>query len=915
MKTDVIVETVTSLLDNNDVKPIKELTDEEKEELLFKQIMTLDLNSLLNSVTILKESLQQYDDDDDKLPGWASGVSSRIDVLEQAKKFNIGADRIRQTGKKNDSYEDKLLKVVISKSREILGLAQTNLSVRVSAVENELDRLHKLTEIRPTAADLQKLVKEIHALEKENSYKMKEMQKSFRGQIQTTISAEMKQLINSLDHNEKENESQMDILKSKVSDFFDNLSRTRLGMGNEFKSKRESYDAVYKSQDDNLNEFNECKQAHANYFKETHKIREELRSDMIEDDANIVQYKKDDEQTRKDQYEYLDKLKAQIDILLDKCATTHDQMEKDISSTNDSINALKGQYDVVLKEINTVNSTFVKQYDKWKKDQDTAHDFVILSRKLNIISKLKTHGEQMVIDKEHSIETEEKVDTINTKIQKLLKTFKEIRLEYKKIPDQLAAEVKRCEDVITQQQSFEANISLLQRTLNDTNANLDEMLELRDDINKMTARIQVAERNMSMYEETISKLIEKSETRNENLKAAALSIEAGMDTLETNLEKLEGSMLADLVRKHEHYEVVFKNIRDNLTLINDDQSVDGFSSIAGSSIDGSGIGIGIGQIQSFSNLSDHDKQQIRNQGSFEMASLCMYYEEMSARANFVRDLTPDMCQKVTSNAQMITHFFAHTTDAEVVKRSLRGFANETHYEENAVEEIRKDKIKKYIDEVFNGVNSNNSSPGAIRLQARDKFFAQLTKAIDLCMSKHSQVIIVGLSRFGRIKIPVATGPDITSLNKLKSAKVKPFIKGLAHLDKKEKYEVQESIEEMIKNKQKSHSGIESSNLSLDGFEEGNLIASEEIMNDDLSVNPQNLDASMLGNLNDMMNTSSKPHKTRIQRQFNELRGIPIASRSLEFQSSDAVFKSNDSGIMTPYVLRAGFKMHKKASKL
>jgi hypothetical protein len=42
-------------------------------------------------------------------------------------------------------------------------------------------------------------------------------------------------------------------------------------------------------------------------------------------------------------------------------------------------------------------------------------------------------------------------------------------------------------------------------------------------------------------------------------------------------------MLADLVRKHEHYEIVFKNIRDNLALINEDKSIEGSISIAGSS--------------------------------------------------------------------------------------------------------------------------------------------------------------------------------------------------------------------------------------------------------------------------------------------------------------------------------------------
>lgn len=904
IKTDVISSSSSTVIDNNSIiNNNNEMTDEEKEALLFKQIMTLDLNSLLESVSLLKESFQQYDDDDDKLPGWASGVSSRIDVLEQGKKFNLGADRIRQTGKKSESYEDKLLKVVIAKSREVLGLAQTNLNVRVAAVTNELDRLHKLTEIRPTAADLQKLVKEIHSLEKENVQRMKDMQKTFRAQIQGRISAEMKQLVQSLEHNEKENDSQVDILKSKVSDFFDNLSRTRLGMGNEFKEKNDAYAAVYKSHDDNVNEFNETKETHDRDFKETHDIREGLRSDMAKDAAQLEQFKIDDENTIKERYNYLNKLKSQIDILLEKCGTIHDQMETELNSTNQAVNSFKELYDTVLKEINVVNADFIRQYDKWKQDQENVHEFVMLSRKLNLMTKLKTHGEQMIRDKEHSVETEEHVDSINTKIQKLLKTFKEIRLEYKKLPDQLAKEEKRCETICETQQSFESTLFGLQKTLNETNANLDEMLELRDDIHKMNARIKLAERNMESYEQALQDLVEKSEKRSDNLKAASLSIESGMDNLELNLEKLEESMLADLNIKHEHYEIVFKNIRDNLALITEDKTTGGGFSIAGSSVDGSGIN----QADAFANLSDHDKQQLVSQVCLELASLCMYYEEISVRDNFVRDMTSDMCRKMTNNAQMITQFFAHTADAEVVKRSLRGQPNETHYEENAVEDLRRSKVNSFVDEIRMSVDSNSKAPGTIRLQARDRFFTQLTKALDLCMSKHAQVIIVGLSRFGRIKIPTSTGPDITSLNKIKAIRVKPFIKGLAHLTPNESLEVEESIEDMIRAKQKALVGSVTS--SLDGFEssENTIVFNEDHlpMNDDIS---QGGNGEMLGNINDMMNLSPKPHKTRIQRQFNELRGVPIASRSLEFQNMKHAVSKNNDAVVTPYVLRAGFKM-------
>jgi hypothetical protein len=111
---------------------------------------------------------------------------------------------------------------------------------------------------------------------------------------------------------------------------------------------------------------------------------------------------------------------------------------------------------------------------------------------------------------------------------------------------------------------------------------------------------------------------------------------------------------------------------------------------------------------------------------------------------------------------------------------------------------------------------------------------------------------------------------------------------------------------MIKAKQKAIAPSVTS--TLDGFEgsENSIVFDEDlIINDDIS---QGGSGEMLGNINDMMNVSPKQHKTRIQRQFNELRGVPIASRSLEFQNMPHAVSKNNDAVVTPYVLRAGFKM-------
>ena len=75
------------------------------------------------------------------------------------------------------------------------------------------------------------------------------------------------------------------------------------------------------------------------------------------------------------------------------------------------------------------------------------------------------------------------------------------------------------------------------------------------------------------------------------------------------------------------------------------------------------------------------------------------------------------------------------------------------------------------------VSNNHDKPGAVRSDARKAFMQTLKKAIDLCMSKHDQVLVVGNSRFGRMKIPTCIACDRPLVDKVRQERNVPADNG------------------------------------------------------------------------------------------------------------------------------------------
>lgn len=150
-----------------------------------------------------------------------------------------------------------------------------------------------------------------------------------------------------------------------------------------------------------------------------------------------------------------------------------------------------------------------------------------------------------------------------------------------------------------------------------------------------------------------------------------------------------------------------------------------------------------------------------------VADLCVSYEDISIRKGMVDQLSPALCENLAGAAQGMAQLICTVVDSEIMQGVLQGLEDETRLETDNVTERRRIKMDVFVKDVIANVNKHNSTPGQLRFDAREVFTKRLIKVLDVCMSKHDQMVVVGNSRLGRTKIPSCIACDRPMLDKVR----------------------------------------------------------------------------------------------------------------------------------------------------
>ena len=150
-----------------------------------------------------------------------------------------------------------------------------------------------------------------------------------------------------------------------------------------------------------------------------------------------------------------------------------------------------------------------------------------------------------------------------------------------------------------------------------------------------------------------------------------------------------------------------------------------------------------------------------------VADLCINFEDISFKKKRVVDMPAAIGESIAEVSQEVSEFIAKTADTEMVRFVILSITtsaspvtkDDISYDENFIISRRRFKVEEFVNHVKELVQKINPSPGITRVDARTLFLSTVRKCLDLFMSKHNQVLTVGNSRLGRVKIPSCIACD------------------------------------------------------------------------------------------------------------------------------------------------------------
>ena len=774
-------------------------------------IVRVDTTALLTTIREIESALSEHHRQD-KLPTWATKFVNRLDRLEEIndetyKKVHLAGNKsapaddgqavsrpmgpgVSMTDLAND--ERILLKFKTELDLQVSNV-KVSLESKVSSAALELDRLHKLLQIRPTTSELQQVVVNIFDLNRKMQESMKDVTSNVKSIVQDKVAEHMTTIMDQLKATEQLSEQNYKLIMDKVNGFTSDVSTIR-----------QDVEAKFSSSDKILHRIDEeIKVADKGIFDLRMRIENDNKSTQdIIDNVKFTQ-----QMSQEVVADYRASISNQLIKMNNSVASSENTIKDMLRSiderdgavkeilvqTKDSFNDFRAIYEL---DMSTIRSDFVTQTSAINSSltkQEEIESFVSLLKANNVLNTVASQEDTLTKFATQVQEIDVKVKAIQGRTQKISKTVGSLDDLIKNIPINIATQEQRVDSVVNGNNLIFNSINELKQSIEDAQRKLDAISILRDEVSDAKKRTAAVDSRIKQVQVGFNQLNEVSIDHNKRIETVVASIIGAEEQAAKRLDEVRLVITDMIVEKQAEIDASVLNMKEKLDMIA--QSGDGNNSSTGGSSStikkglgntagsvgkkyGGGGGKSTGDVMGESSqqlsggaLSEEDQKAITlNQAQF-IADLCRNFEEIAVRKSQVLDIPPTMCEHITATSQSLAAFIATCTDAEMVQKIIKSAPEEVEYEEEVVSDLRQTKLHEFIGDVGKILSDNDSNigqnPGAIRNEARDRFLKQVKKALSLCMSKHDQVLIAGNTKLGRLKIPSCIACDRPLLEKVR----------------------------------------------------------------------------------------------------------------------------------------------------
>ncbi len=766
-----------------------------KDENRMNTIMKIDTSALLSTINQLERQLSDYQKQNE-LPHWAQGMSAKIDFLEKVHNKTPRGENTQSAspfiaGAEGSSLEKHAEHdMILDKVRQEMGMTldrhSGDFDSKVNSLSWELDRMHKLLQIRPTTSELQQVVLSVHEISQKMDSGVTDVKKNVRGLVHDKVAEEMGTIISNIQSNSDLNAQSIALIAKKVDSYNGDITNIR-------KAAEQAADNMNKSVKQCMVDTQASKEL-------VLQLQERADEDAAKAEQGIKEVAFALSMTNEKVEETKKGLKEQVSDL-NQVITDQDDMVKALmaentakmaessrltSQTAKEISDFRLAYEVDATASREATQTVTDKLQEIDTRFTEISEYVIGLKDADVMNLIELQNDQITGVKTSIEDVEATVSSVSTKMNKVNKIVAKCEEEMEKLPASVNAANDRVNDLTLETEKMREQLSKQEMQVREQRERIEELEKLVEEVSLLKVTAKDIDGRLKQAQSTAMSLLEATGDHDKRLEGMTELIDNSDAMVEQKMLKMQGEIMDNVAAKQAAVEALVANMHENIEVMG--LGLDGGSQSSqepakgargGGSRPGSrntakanapgvpaavaGVPTDAGQVV----MSQAEKNEVIGGSAEFIADLCCNFEEISVRKTYVADLPSAMCEDITATSQSLTAFIAGITDSEAVQTVLRGNAGEVEYDANVVAEMRSRKVEEFMQEVLQIVQASNNSPGTVRVEARTKFMRQIRRAIDLCMSKHDQVLIVGNSRGSRIKIPTCIACDRPLLDKVR----------------------------------------------------------------------------------------------------------------------------------------------------
>ena len=791
-------------------------------------IMKVDTMALLGTIRDIEMRLSEYQRQD-LMPMWGEALMKRVEDVEKGAlsgrgaagagsgeqyASNSGGDGRAGISMADLAAEERLLQKLKENVDSHMNSTRVSLESKLSTTSLELDRVHKLLQIRPTTSELQQVVMMIHDMSRRVQDGVREVSGNIRGLVQDKVAEEMQMIMAQLTENQALQEESIGIIAKKVDGYTEDISNIRKGM----ESACQTMDAKITSAQ---REVISCTET-------VTKLREVIESNHLTARTGIANLVKGQDMAKAVFEEY----RNTVSESLMEVRGSLERQDKDVRDMmtgvnlqvmgmSDLVNQSKAgiddfrfTYEVDCKAQQAANLGLQQSVNALDEKTSKMAAYVATLEDLDVAKVLGIQGEQISRSKTLIEELDAQISGISSKTTKASKAVATIEDEVKKFPELVTEQGQRIDELLNKNEKTNTMVMSIQGVLDKTEKKLLELNDLQEKMLDSKADADELKEKLQKNQSTVVTLLESTDEHERKLEQLQELVDGQEEQMQAKLQEVKGSLLTVITKKQAEVEAVVANLRENFDIIA--SGMGGDSSDGGAVVNGGGGSIGGGMmgggmggaarmmggyggggmngggggfrgggggggtnkpntpgghhpstpgaVMGAATLSQQEQNEVSLGNAEFIADLCISFEDIAVRKSYVGDIPPAMCEHLAATAQNLAAFIATCCDSEAIQRVLR---KELDYDDQLVTTLRQQKLDEFFQTVQNIIAANNSAPGLTRTDARNLFLKQLRTALTMAMSKHDQVLVVGNTRFGAIKIPTCIACDRPLLDKVK----------------------------------------------------------------------------------------------------------------------------------------------------